>query len=118
MTGYLDAIGESLAAWFGGVLGAALGKVAILVVSLLVVFVLWGLPWLQIISRSGFKGRARRWLFGLMFIPLVTMFGLVGLRVHPALLDTLSGIAVLIFYLGLWLVALLPVKQPKAPSQP
>jgi len=114
MTGYLEAI----SAWLGGALGDVFGKVAALVIFLLVVFVLWGLPWLQIISRSGFKGRARRWLFGLMFIPLVTMFGLVGLRVHPALLDTLSGIAVLIFYLGLWLVALLPVRQPKAPSQP
>jgi hypothetical protein len=112
----LDLLAKEASRMLGGLLGEVFGKVAALLFFLLFLFVLWGLPWLQIISRSGFKGRARRWLFCLMFAPVVIAVGLDVLLANTNRTTSLSGIAGALSYLGLWLVALLPVKQKKSTS--
>lgn len=107
-SGPLEWLARLLGSWFGN----AVGQVVFILVNLLIFFLIWGLPWLRIISRIGFRGRLRRWLFGLLFFPIL-LIGAIQQYAQTSVVEFLAGIAGLALYGAFLVVAFLPLKEVK-----
>ncbi len=97
---------ELLADYFGRLFGAFVGQVLLFV---LLVFLIWGLPWERLIAKAGFTGRTYWVLLGLFFVPpLLGFAATTHFGEHSDITNTLALVMGLSTYLGLLVLAFCP----------
>jgi hypothetical protein len=106
---FLDAIALEFARFAGQTVGYLLAALFYLIV----VFLVWGLPWSRIIAKAGHKGKTYWTLLLLMFLP-IAVGPLAG--INTGLAEFCAAIAGISFYMVIWFLALFPWRQAKLKS--
>ena len=96
--------------------GQTAGYILAALASVFLVYLLWVFPWTRIITKAGYKGKTRRTLTLMMCIPLIA-FPVAEMAGTNSELAAFCGvIAVVSFYLVIWVLALFPWRQVKPSS--
>jgi Na+/melibiose symporter-like transporter len=100
---------EDLAILLGGMFGAVAGRVLTVLIGLAIYFVVWGLPWEQLISKAGFTGRSYKILLGLFCVPpLLGALAVEKYGEHSDVSTLASGVFAFSLYAGLLFLAFAP----------
>jgi hypothetical protein len=112
MTELLQQFGLEIARIFG----QGLGWLTRLILELLLVYLIWGLPWHNIFVRAGFPKRGVMIRLGLMLWPWFAFVITQSYNLPQGLSEFLSFTAIASFYIGLLSVAI--PRWPALPRNP
>jgi hypothetical protein len=104
--------------WLGQTTGSLTGFILSVLLYLLIVYLLWGLPWSRIISKAGFRGKGYWILLGMMFVPIAVLYPVTDYFGSTSEISgALLGLSVICVYLGLLILAFVPWSVRKQLTQ-
>jgi hypothetical protein len=104
---------EAFAGALGQIAGQTVGYLLAAFGIVLIVFLLWVLPWSRIITKAGYRGKLHRVLTVMMCTPVA--IGVLGENTSE-FAQFCGGVAVISFFLVIWFLALFPWQQAKLKS--
>ena len=105
---------EVFAGALGQIAGQTFGYLLAAFGILLIVFLLWILPWSRIIAKAGYRGKLHRVLTLMMCTPL---FVLPVAESNSEFAQFCAGVAGISFFLVIWFLALFPWQQVKQKAE-
>ena len=113
---FLTAFWDSMTYQLASTLGSITGVIIQVLIYLFVAYLCWGFLWYRILNKAGYHGKEFLWRFALLCSPILIapLDKVLPIEVYK----WLAAITVVLFYLGIVILAILPWKNKNTAPKP